>query len=101
MPPTSAWWARLATKPKRRGFPSSSTKMGVMTVMSGRCVPPRKGSLRITTSPGSKVCSRSAWATERGMDPRWTGMCAAWATIFPSASKRAQEKSRRSLMLGE
>ena len=36
-----------------------------------------------------------------GMAPRCTGMCAAWATIRPAPSKRAQEKSSRSLMLGE
>ena len=35
--PTSAWWARLAAKPAG----SPSWKSGVITVMSGRCVPPR------------------------------------------------------------
>ena len=35
--PTSAWWARLAAKPAS----SPSWNSGVITVMSGRCVPPR------------------------------------------------------------
>ncbi len=35
-----------------------------------------------------------------GMEPRWTGMCSACATILPSASKRAQLASILSLMLG-
>ena len=37
-PPTSAWWARLAAKPS--SVPSSANA-GVITVMSGRWVPPR------------------------------------------------------------
>jgi hypothetical protein len=36
-----------------------------------------------------------------GIEPRWTGMCAAWAIISPSRSKMAQEESRLSLILGE
>ena len=38
MPPTSAWWARLAAKNDGRRSPP--VKMGVTSVMSGRCVPP-------------------------------------------------------------
>ena len=38
VPPTSAWWPREATQ-KRIALPASS-KTGVQTVMSGRCVPP-------------------------------------------------------------
>ena len=37
LPPTSAWWARLAAKPIR----SPSANTGEIAVMSGRCVPPR------------------------------------------------------------
>ncbi len=40
-PPTSAWWARLATHPTRR----VETNTGVTTVMSFRWVPPAYGSL--------------------------------------------------------
>src|SRR5919197_356522 len=40
-------------------------------------------------------------ATDSGIAPRCTGMCSAWATIFPSASKSAAEQSRRSLMFEE
>src|SRR5262249_56016626 len=36
-----------------------------------------------------------------GVEPRCTGMCAAWATSRPAPSKSAHEKSRRSLMFGE
>jgi hypothetical protein len=39
--------------------------------------------------------------TDMGIEPKWTGMCAAWAIISPSRSKMAQEESRLSLMLGE
>ena len=35
------------------------------------------------------------------MEPRWTGMCGALAIRPPPASKTAQEKSSRSLMLTE
>ncbi|CFE02638.1 Uncharacterised protein [Bordetella pertussis] len=35
------------------------------------------------------------------IEPRCTGMCGALAIRLPSASKMAQEKSRRSLMLTE
>ena len=46
--PTSAWWARLAANP----ISSPSWNSGEITVMSGRWVPPRYGSLRIQASPG-------------------------------------------------
>ena len=39
--------------------------------------------------------------TEAGMAPRCTGTWAAWAIISPWVLNTAQEKSRRSLMLGE
>ena len=68
--------------------------------MSGRCVPPEKGSLTAKTSPGPGSRSITA-ATASGIAPRCTGMCSAWATIRPSASNSAAEQSRRSLMLEE
>ncbi len=68
--------------------------------MSGRWVPPRKGSFRIQASPGACSCVQTA-ATALGMAPRCTGMCSACMTIRPSASNRAVEASRRSLMLAE
>src|SRR5215216_4884434 len=92
-PPTSAWWARLAAKPSRS--PPSST--GVMTVMSGRCVPPANGSLSTHGVPSAWFSSLTA-ATASGIAPRWTGMCSACMTIWASASNSAQEASRRSLM---
>ena len=74
--------------------------IGAIIVMSGRCEPPEYGSLTMKTSPGSGPCSITA-ATESGSAPRWTGMWAAWAIMRPRASKRAEEQSRRSLMLEE
>ena len=54
----------------------------------------------MSPSPGCAKRS-SAAATDSGIAPRCTGMCAACATICPAGSKTAHEKSRRSLMLGE
>jgi hypothetical protein len=39
--------------------------------------------------------------TDMGIEPKWTGICAAWAIISPSRSKMAQEESRLSFMFGE
>ena len=96
-PPTSAWWARLAAKPSSSP-PAANT--GVITVMSGRWVPPANGSLRIQETPGA-CRSPSTAATAAGIAPRCTGMCSACITICPSASNSAVEASRRSLMLEE
>ena len=63
-PPRSAWWARLATQPTRR---PSSSMAGATTVMSLRWVPPAKGSLRTTWSPG---CDRSSRARRWRRPPR-------------------------------
>src|SRR5215211_5134432 len=52
------------------------------------------------TSPGSGSRSIMA-ATASGIAPRWTGMCSAWATMLPSASKSAVEQSRLSLIFEE
>ena len=43
----------------------------------------------------------NAALTDAGMAPKCTGTWAAWATIWPWGSNMAQEKSRRSLILGE
>ena len=96
MPPTSAWWAREAAQPSR----SPPTSIGDTSVMSGRCEPPRNGSLSTQTSPRPTSRSRTA-ATEAGSAPRCTGMCSAWITSRPAASNSAVEQSRRSLMLGD
>ena len=97
-PPISAWWARLATQPTSR----PSVKQGATSVMSFRCVPPANGSLTTACSPGP---SRSPnWsitaATDAGIEPRWTGMCSAWARSRPDGSNTAAEQSARSLMFG-
>ena len=99
MPPMSAWWPRLPTKNKISRPASSNT--GVMTVTSGRCVPPLNGLFSATTSPGFSEAprSRSTVRTLSPMAPRCTGTCGALATSPPVASKMAQEKSSRSLML--
>ena len=94
--------------PRRRGglgwrrSPSRSPplKIGEIRVMSGRCVPPRYGSLRIQSVAGA--CSKSSTAaTASGIEPRWTGMCSACMTSSPAGSKSAVEQSRRSLMFAE
>ncbi len=80
MPPISAWWPREPTK-NRISLPASS-KTGVMTVTSGRWVPPLYGLFSATTSPGRKV-SRRLFSTVRTLSPiapRCTGMCGALAT---------------------
>ncbi len=101
MPPISAWWPREATR-NSSSAPSVS-KTGVTTVTSGRWVPPWYGSLIAYTSPGriSPARRRSTSLMDSPIEPRCTGMCGALAIRLPSASKRAQEKSRRSLMLTE
>ena len=71
------------------------------TVMSGRWVPPAKGSLRTQASPSAVVARPATAATAAGIAPRWTGMCSACMTIAASASNSAHEQSRRSLMLAE
>ena len=50
LPPMSAWWPREATK-NIISFPFLS-KTGVITVTSGRCVPPLNGALSTKTSSG-------------------------------------------------
>ena len=54
-PPTSAWCARVATQPHISS--GSPTNTGDTVVMSGRCVPPRYGSLTMIRSPGVGVPS--------------------------------------------
>jgi hypothetical protein len=55
----------------------------------------------MTISPFSIETFSMADFTDMGIEPKWTGMCAAWAIISPSRSKMAQEESRLSLMFGE
>lgn len=103
---------------------------GVMTVRSGRWLPPAQGWLLRTTSPSFKLftndlicaekpkytpreirrfnlpCQTTAtpltwYCTVSCIAPRWTGMCGALETKPPSGPNTAQEKSRRSLMLVE
>ena len=90
-PPTSAWCARDAAKP---------SAVRDTSVMSGRCVPPVYGSLRMKTSSGAGS-SRITAATASGIAPRCTGMCSAWTIIRPRSSNSAVEQSRRSLMFAE
>ncbi|MEZ5143553.1 MAG: hypothetical protein R2726_13700 [Acidimicrobiales bacterium] len=104
-PPTSAWWARVATQPSSSPrSPVPSLKHGATSVMSLRWVPPANGSLRITWSPGTSARPPSkrsmAARTDAGIDPRCTGMFSAWASSSPSAVNTAEEQSARSLMFG-
>ena len=54
--------------------------------------------MKTSSGPGSQAITA---ATDAGIAPRCTGMCSAWATIRPAASKIAVEQSRRSLMFAE
>src|SRR5258706_324002 len=74
-----------------------------MTVTSGKCVPPLYGSFNTYTSPGFIFPAFFAITVLMlsPMEPRCTGMWGALAMRLPSASKSAQEKSRRSLMFTE
>lgn len=75
------------------GF-SLSSKTGVMTVRSGKCVPPAHGWLERMTSPGLRPSFPyfSAWYLMAVLiDPRWPGMCGAFATSPPDAEKMAHE----------
>src|SRR3989454_1657169 len=98
-PPTSAWWALLTAYPRRE----PRWKIGFTRVMAGRWDPPRYGSFTITWSPSARPPPISSRRTSivTGIDPRWTGMCSACATMRPSASNKAQLASIRSLMFGE
>ncbi len=96
IPPTSEWCARVTANATISPF----TSTGLTSVMSGRCVPPAYGSLRIHTSPGTGPRAMTA-ATDSGIAPRCTGMCSACATIRPDASNSAAEQSLRSLMFEE
>ena len=95
-PPMSAWWAREASR--NSGFPFTNT--GATQVTSGRCVPPRKGSLRMKTSPGERFSVATDLAAN-DIDPRCIGIWAACAIISPSELKMAQERSLLSFIFGE
>ena len=100
MPPMSGQWTRLREKPIRR----PRAKIGMIRVMSGRCVPPEYGSFRSTPSP-SRHASRGQRAKAarivNGAAPRWTGMSCPWATTCPTLSRRAQDRSAERLSSGE
>ena len=51
-----------------------------MTVMSGRWVPPAKGSLRTHETPASWASPITA-SSAAGIAPRWTGIASACITI--------------------
>ena len=74
---------------------------GSIKVISGKWLPPSYGLLVITTSPGCNIISERTAESVIGIEPKCTGMWAAWATSSPLASKMAQEKSLLSFMLGE
>ena len=101
LPPTSAWWPREATK-KIISLPALSNT-GVITVTSGRCVPPLKGAFKTKTSSG-KILSLFNFTTvliASDIEPKCTGTWGALATKEPSLLKRAQEKSSLSFIFTE
>jgi hypothetical protein len=93
LPPMSGAWAVLALKATTR----PSRKMGLATVMSGRCPVPSQRSLVISTSPGSSVSSGKWWMkcfTVSGRVPMKEGMLSVACTSdCPRASVTTQEKS--------
>ena len=101
VPPISAWWPLEATK-KIISLPASS-KTGVMTVTSGRWVPPLKGAFNTNTSPGNMLSLFNFMTVliASDIEPKWTGTWGAFATNAPWLLKRAQEKSNRSLIFTE
>ena len=72
---------------------SPSRKTGCTTKMSGMCMPPSKGSLRMKTSPGSMSSPKRAKRVSMayGTAPRCRGIVTPWAIISPSASHREVE----------
>ena len=90
----SAGSRRARCRRRRRGARAPTAKptrgSAATTVMSGRCVPPAYGSLRIQTSPGAGSRAQTA-ATAAGIAPRWTGMCSACMTI---AARGVEERGR-------
>ena len=76
-------------------------KAGEITVMSGRCVPPRYGSLRIQASPGLVLLVEHR-GHRRSASRRGAPGCARPASpCCPRSSNSAVEASRRSLMFAE
>ncbi len=75
----------------------------MITVTSGRWVPPLYGLFSANTSPARIAAPRSRRIvrTLSPIEPRCTGMCGALAISMPSRSNSAQEKSSRSFMLTE
>ena len=97
LPPTSAWWARLAANPMWRV--AGEERRDERDV--GQVRPAAVGVVQdpgVARRAGPPSCTA---ATASGIAPRWTGMCSACITISPRASNSAVEASRRSLMLAE
>ena len=91
-PPTSPWCAVVVAKP----ISASSRKTGLKTKMSCRWMPPSNGSFITKTSPGSHAVAplrEQRAPSRRGTEPRWNGTVTACATVSPSASQSAAEKS--------
>ena len=76
-------------------------KTGEITVMSGRWVPPRNGSLRIQASPGACSSSSTAATGARHRAEVHGDVLGLHRPSGPSASNSAVEASRRSLMFAE
>ena len=63
--------------------------------MSGVWMPPSKGSFITKTSPGRMSSPKrpSSEPIAVGIEPRWSGIVTAWATVSPAGSQSAAEKS--------
>ena len=98
-PPISMWSATMTRKAS--SLPSLNT--GLKRKMSGRWLPPQYGSLRMKMSPGWMSPS-NFFITDSiasGMEPRCRATQTPCATMRPSMSHTAHEKSMPSRMLPE
>ena len=91
-PPTSAWCARVAAKP---------SSVRETSVMSGRCVPPAYGSLRMKTSSGPGSQRDHGRHGRRASRRGGRGCARPGRPSARASSKSAVEQSRRSLMFAE
>ena len=99
MPPMSAWCPRAATK-KRSADGSSRSNTGMMTVTSGRCVPPAYGAFSAYASPGSPSSGlRAASISSRRLRPSSRGgpACAERSRSGSPGRRTAHTKSPSAL----
>ncbi len=90
-PPTSPWWATATANP----ISVSPANDGCATKRSGVWLAPSNGSLTTYTSPGASAPPKRARSVliAFGIEPSWSGIVSACATISPVGAQSAAEKS--------